>query len=372
MIYLDNNSTTDPDKNMINAVMEIANQWYGNPSSPHYYGQVARDILEQHRDYVAQSLNAKPDQIVFTSGGTEANTLALHDKVICHSAVEHNSVVYLAKPLEVCRVHQNGFLDIDHLKQILDKNKHINNICVSVMLANNETGVILDPFLKIKELKEKYGFIYHVDAVQALGKGISVDVDRLGADLVSISAHKIHGFKGAGALYVKTPNLITPIFFGGSQELGRRPGTENQVGIASLGYMCNKINTDKFYQDRILKMAELRNQLESNLSDISKINGDIEHRVVNTTSLSMDGITDMDLFLEILSSMGVYVSGKSACSTGLPEPSPTLVAMFGKDDQRLSNTLRVSLSVNTTATDIEIACELIREARNNFLKEIGE
>lgn len=371
MIYLDNNSTTEPDSNMLNAVIDIAKHWYGNPSSPHYYGQVARDIMEQSRESVSRSLGARSSQIVFTSGGTEANNLALHKKSVIHSAVEHHSVTTATVPLDICSVNTDGTLNLDVLEELIKKHSD-KKICVSVMYANNETGVILDPLLEIKKLKNKYDFIYHIDAVQALGKGVDIDVDNLGADLLSISGHKIHGLKGIGALYVRDPALIDPLFFGGSQEYGRRPGTENQVGIISLGHMCDKISADVFYQNRILNMAKLRDELEGKLADIATVNGNINHRVVNTSSLSIDAISDLDLFIEILSSMGVYVSGKSACSTGMPKPSQTLSAMFGPDDFRLHNTLRVSLSVNTTSTDIEVACELIREARRNYLNEIGD
>lgn len=371
MIYLDNNSATEPDNNMINAVLDVAKHWYGNPSSPHYYGQVARDLIEQNRANVALALGARASQIIFTGGGTEANNLALHDKNIICSAVEHRSVSSIKEPIGICRVNEDGTLDVNALESLLKKYTN-KRLCVSIMYANNETGIILDPLFKIKELKEKYDFIYHVDAVQALGKGVTIDVNHLGADLLSISGHKIHGFKGSGALYNKDSNLIIPMLHGGAQEYGRRPGTENQLGIASLGYMCEKITTNTFYQDRILKMSELRDDLEKNLADIAIVNGNTNYRVVNTSSLSIDGIKDLDIFIEILSNMGVFVSGKSACSTGLPEPSKTLSAMFGPDSPRLHNTLRVSLSVNTTPTDIEMACELIKEARHTYLSEIGD
>lgn len=371
MIYLDNNSTTEPDNNMLNAVIDVAKNWYGNPSSPHYYGQVAKETIEQSRESVAKILGAAPNQIVFTSGGTEANNLALHDKLVICSAVEHHSVTHIIKSLDVCGVNTDGTLNLDMLESLLKKHSD-KKVCVSVMYANNETGVILDPLAQIKNLKQKYDFIYHIDAVQALGKGVSINVDNLGADLLSISGHKIHALKGIGALYIRNSESILPLFYGGSQEYGRRPGTENQIGIASLGCMCDKINNNVFYQNRISNMAILRDDLEKRLADIATVNGNVNHRVVNTSSLSIDSIDDLDLFIEILSNMGVYVSGKSACSTGLPEPSETLKAMFGPNDPRLHNTLRVSLSVNTTSTDIEMACELIREARRSFLNELGD
>lgn len=373
MIYLDNNATTEPDKHMINAVMEEVANYFGNPSSLHYYGHLAKDAIELNRGYVANALGAKITQIVFTSGGTEANCLALHDKVVIGSAVEHSSVSGFLK--DILKVKSNGQLDIDNLEYALEQGhyQHLGpTLCISVMHANNETGIILDPDCRLKELKTKYGFLLHIDAVQSFGKGIDIDVDALGADFLTISAHKIHGLKGAGALYVRDFEQIKPIFVGGVQEYGRRPGTEGQIGIASLGYMCNKITNDSFYKSRINAIGPMRTKFEESIADIAMINGIDVPRIINTSSVSIDSITDLDLFLEILSDLGLSVSGKSACSSGLPTPSKTLSAMFGKDDFRLNNTLRVSLSVNTTATELEMAQTIIREARYKFIKEIGD
>lgn len=361
MIYLDNNATTEPDKNMINAVMEVACQWYGNPSSSHYYGQVANDLLDQNRSTVAAAVGCKSNQIIFTSGGTEANNLALNNKNIICSAIEHPSILNTANHKTLCRVDSNGHLDLNHLEDLLKMPRH-NQVCLSVMYANNETGVILDPSLEINKLKAKYGFVYHVDAVQAFGKGIDLALEDLGADLLSLSGHKIHAFKGTGALFFKDPSLVSNLSFGGSHEFGLRPGTENQVGIASLAHMCDKITNNQFYQSRLQNVATLRDELETKLADISVVNGNIDHRLPNTTNLSFEAIADVDVFVETLSDLGVFVSGKSACSTGLAKPSVTLEAMFGAADPRLHNSIRLSLSVNTTATDVELACDLIREA----------
>lgn len=371
MIYLDNNATTEPDKNMISAVMEEITNYFGNPSSPHYYGHVTKDMIELHRGSVANALGAKPSQIIFTSGGTEANCLALHDKMVIGSATEHSSVSNFLTVL--LKVKSNGQLDLEDFEHALSNNRYSHlgsNFVVSVMHANNETGIILDPNCRLRELKEKYGFLLHVDAVQSFGKGINVNVNDLNVDFLTISAHKIHGLKGAGALYARNIEYIKPLFMGGVHEFGRRPGTENHAGIISLGYMCNKIINDSFYRNRILNISNIRAEFEKNISDIAIINGADVPRVVNTSSIAIDSITDLELFLEILSGMGLYVSGKSACSSGLPIPSKVLTAMYGPNDPRLHNTLRVSLCVNTTATDVEVACDILREARIQYLKEM--
>lgn len=371
MIYLDNNATTAPDSNVLNSITEEICNWYGNASSLHHYGQMARDSIDKSRASVASMLGAKSSNIFFTSGGTEANALALSGRVVYCSAVEHSSVLSMAdEGAAIIRVNKDGTIDLNHLELILKGNIGMP-ICVAAMFANNETGIILDPLLQISALKDKYDFFYHIDAVQAVGKGISLDVDLLRADSLSISAHKFHGLKGCGALYVRNPSSITSLWSGGSQELGLRPGTENQIGILSIGSMCDKIVNNAFYAERIAGISRLRDLLESELSTICEVNGSDVARICNTSSLSIDSITDIELFADTLSELGVYVSGRAACYSGMPEPSKVLKAMFGPNHPKLENTLRVSLSVNTTATDVELAVEMIKFARENFMKENG-
>lgn len=369
MIYLDNSSTTLPDLSMINAVMEEARIYYGNPSSPHFLGQISKDFLGQSREQVASLLGAQPHQIIFTSGGTEANALALHDKTVWASEIEHKSVLKFATT--TLKVTAQGFLNIDALEQLLINTS--KPICISVMLANNETGIKLDPFNKLLILKQKYNFLLHIDATQAVGK-VPIDVDILGADLLTLSGHKFHAFKGIGALYFRNHDLVKPLNninaeYNSAHEFGLRPGTENYLGIASLGHMAQKLLVDKFYLNRIAQIGVLRNELEQKLSDIVEINGDLQHRLPHISSLSIIGINDIELFIEALSEAGVCVSGQSACSSGLSLPSYTLAAMFGADSPRLKNTLRVSLSVNTTAKEIDEACKIIRAVR---AQQIGD
>jgi len=362
MIYLDNNATTQPDRNMLNAASEEAFQIFGNPSSLHSSGRDARDSIENSRRKVAEALNANPSEIIFTSGGTEANSIALADvskkyiKVI--SAVEHSSV-YKADPTFIIPVNKDGLLNLNKLEYHL---KSFRPCLVSIMSVNNETGVILDPAHELFELKKKYGFLLHVDAVQGFGK-IPIDLKTMPIDMLSISAHKIHGLKGAGALYInkELEKYPEPLFVGGSHEFGYRPGTENHIGIFSLGYMADKITKDEFYAQRMKNIKGKRDFFETALSDISIINGHKEHRAENTTNLYFPDIKDLDLFLELLSEGGLLASGKSACTSGLSSPSRALSEMFGEGAPQLEGSVRFSLSVNTTDEQLDKAVIIIRD-----------
>lgn len=365
------------------SALQMVDQNYGNPSSLHAAGEDAKDLLRDCREKVAKAINAKPSEIVFTSGGTESNSLVLNNlrleskglvKII--SQVEHSSV-FNCKPDFTIPVTKECLLEVDKLEDIVQK---FNPALVSVMLANNETGTILDPHGELYKLKEKYKFILHVDAVQAFGK-IEIDVKKTPVDFLSLSAHKIHGLKGAGALYISSDLdekfLPEPLFIGGSHERGLRPGTENQLGIWSLAYMANKIHNDSSYKSEIKNLSKLRDRLEDLLSDLTEVNGSKEHRVGNTSNMyfhSLGGTkeTHLDLFLQLLSESGVCVSGKSACASGMPAPSRVLSKMFGEDSLRLHNSIRVSLSVDTTEKEISRAAQIIRECHEECRKMIGE
>jgi len=376
-IYLDSNATTRPNWNMLGAVREEVYNYFGNPSSLHSAGQIAKDIQVSGRESLAKALNARPSEIIFTSGGTEANNLALKSydsRLKFVSSVEHSSVANCNTRYRI-PVREDGLLDLAALEDKLERTKQ--KVLVSVMFANNETGVILDPENKLLELKEKYEFIFHIDAVQAFGK-VDVDVEKLGADLLTISGHKFHALKGIGALYInrKLNELPSPLQFGGTHERGFRPGTENQAGIASISYMAEKISDDKFYQARIGGIGRLRGKLEEELSDIAMVNGSVTSRVSNTSNLYFPGLgyeheDELDIFLEVLSEKGVCVSGKSACASGMPIPSKVLSAMFGKGSPQLYSSVRVSLSVDTTEEEIIKASELIRESYNSCKKKRG-
>lgn len=379
MIYLDNSATTKPNANMLNAAREEVRQVFGNPSSLHDAGQNAKDLLHECREKVAESINARPSEIVFTSGGTEANSIVMNgfeNRMKIISEVEHSSVAN-CKPEFMVPVGEDCLLDLEHLEDLV---KAFSPVIVSVMLANNETGTILDPEGRLSELKEKYGFLLHVDAVQAFGK-MEIDVEKSEFDFLSISAHKCHGLKGAGALYVSRKladdDLPKALFIGGSHERGLRPGTENQIGIYSLAYMADKITNDEFYKKRLAAVAPLRDKLEALLEDIADVNGSKEHRIGFATNLFFKGLggtkeDHLDYFLADLSESGLCVSGKSACASGMPAPSRVLRKMFGENAPQVYNSIRVSLSVTNTECEVKEAARIMRECHNRCKEIFGE
>lgn len=360
-IYLDNNSTTQPDPQMVESLMDVIAGTYGNPSSLHLEGRKARDLTEKARGQVSESLHVRPSKIIFTSGGSEANSIILRSyfdlgfEIIC-SAVEHSSV--LSFPHKgILPVSEEGHVDLNILEFLL-KTAHSPKVLVSIMMANNETGIVTVPGADdLMSLKNKYGFILHRDAVQAYGK---MDHNIL-ADYLTISAHKVHGLKGAGAICMLTDKKLQPVAWGGSQEKGIRPGTENTPGIFSLGFVAERLaHTDN------VKIASLRDALELKLEDIAEVNGRKEKRLSNTSSLSFKEVDDLDLFIEVLDAQGVMVSGKSACSSGMPAPSSVLTAMFGAGHPKLRSTIRVSLSKLTTPGEIDKAAERMRDGVEEY------
>lgn len=362
MIYLDNNASTAPNKNMLSAMVEEVAQNYGNPSSSHASGWQAEDLLDEAREKVAAAFDWS-DMVVFTSGGTEANSIALgsqgNSRIFC-STVEHSSVLKNVCGEEMLiPVNKYGIIDLDVLESKLKKGS--GPTVVSVMYANNETGVISDPEDQISRLKELYGFVYHVDAVQGFGKSLEFKIPR-NADMVSVSGHKFHALKGAGALLTR-PDLHAdskPLFTGGTHEFGIRPGTENQSGIFSLGYMADKISSDIFYKKMIAEVGRKRDRFESMLQDVARVNGSRRYRVLNTSNLYFPDVSDPDLFLNMLSDRGVMASGRSACTSGMPMPSRVIRAMYGDRCVQQAGTLRFSLSVNTTDVEIDEAVNIIK------------
>lgn len=359
MIYLDNNATTRPD---FAVMIEASNETYesfGNPSSWHEPGYDAKDLLETARCSVAQSLNAKPSEIIFTSGGTEANNLALsyNKKYVgfAGSEIEHSSVdKILTKKFKVL---PEGFVDLVEVEDFVKKHKNPRSLVISVMLANNETGVVLDPDGALAHWKDKYGFVLHIDAVQGLGK-FKIDVGNLNVDLLTVSAHKVYGPKGVGALYIRkeSGNKPNPIFAGGAHEWGFRPGTENIFGIVAFGKVCDK------YCDELLTDSTVRDYFESELVDIARVNGSEQHRVYNTSNLFFPAIKDLDAFLERLSMNGVAASGKSACSSGMPAPSRVITKMYNKE--RAEASVRFSFAHNSTKEEAAKAVVIIKEIMN--------
>ena len=347
-IYLDYNATT-PVRPGVAAAMAEALAAVGNPSSVHGFGRAARARLETAREQVAALVGAQPAQVVFTSGGTEANSLALtatgRARVLV-SAIEHDSVLK-ATAAELVTAARSGVVDLAALERMLAA--EAGPALVSIMAANNETGVI-QPVADAARIAHGHGALLHCDAVQAAGK-IAVDFSALGADLMTVSAHKLGGPAGAGALIVADHVQLTARQRGGGQERGRRAGTENLPGIVGFGVAAEIAAAEL---DAAAKLAGLRDDLERRA--IAAVPGAIVFgreaaRLPNTTCLALPGLTS-ELLIMALDLAGVAVSAGSACSSGKVQPSHVVRAM-GADAAIAGSAIRVSLGWRSTAEDIE-------------------
>ncbi len=373
--YLDYNSTTPVDREVLEAMLPYLTENFGNASSIHSPGQQARGAVDRARDSVAALLGAKPAEIVFTSGGTEADNLALFGvaaastktrKHIVTTAIEHHAVLNSCQELERQRIDvtyvpvgSNGVVD----PQDIHRAVRPETILISVMHANNELGTI-QPVEEIGHIAAEADAYFHCDAVQAAGK-LPLDVNRLGADLLSISAHKIYGPKGAGALYVRSGTPLTPQFHGGHHERDRRPGTENVPGIVGLGKAAELARirlagNDAASSSESERIAALRDRLEERLLDeipSVSVNGDAGRRVGNTSNLTFAGAGGESLVIA-LDLQGIACATGAACSSGAVEPSHVLLAVgLSADDARSS--LRFSLGRNTTPEEIDYAIRVI-------------
>ena len=362
-IYMDNNATTELSQDVAGVVMDLVlHNIYGNPSSAHETGAKIRTIIDAARYGVAQSLHCSSDEICFTSGGTEANNLALQgvyssdvrspgDLIISgaeHSSIEKTAVALAGEDkLRYIPLKEDGSLDMEWAERLITEDTAL----VSVMLANNETGVVF-PLKQIVELAHDKGALVHCDAIQAYGK-IDIDVRELGVDLMSISGHKVHALPGVGALYVRKGVLVHPLFFGGGQENALRSGTENYVGIASLGTVANEITRRKGSMESGLRDA-FEMGIKKRIPDIV-INGESCTRIPNTSSITFKGVHSMSM-LTALSEHGIHASAGPACSSGSARPSPTLIAMGAAEDDAVS-TIRFSLSHLTKIMEIARAID---------------
>jgi cysteine desulfurase len=352
-VYLDYNATA-PVRPEAAAAVAGALAMVGNPSSVHRFGRLARKCVEDAREQVAALIGAAPGEVVFTSGGTEANALALSGagkKRVLVSAIEHDSVLAAAAAIDPdaprIPATADGVVDLDALDGLLATRG--GETLISVMLANNETGVI-QPVSEIARRAQAAGALVHCDAVQAAGK-IAVDVRALGADLLSISAHKLGGPQGVGALYVSERVALAPSLRGGGQERGRRAGTENVPGIAGFGAAAAAARRDLAAFARI---AELRDKLEAAVlarSNRARIAGAKAPRLPNTSCIVLPGIAS-ETQVMALDLAGVAVSAGSACSSGKVRPSHVLAAM-GLPAEEASAAIRVSLGWASVEADVE-------------------
>ncbi len=366
-VYLDNNATTPVLPEVFEAMRPYFSERFGNASSIHHHGQETRAAVEGARDSVAALLGCRASEIVFTSGGTESDNLAIAgltapgDHAIT-SSVEHHAVLHAVKHLEkigreiTCLpVDGRGLVDPDDVQRALRPNTKL----ISIMMANNETGV-LQPFEEIGRIAAEADVLFHTDAVQAAAK-IPIDVARVGCDALSISGHKIHAPQGIGALYVRKATRLQPLFHGGRHERSRRAGTENVPGIVGLGKAA-ELAVQGFERRDDQKLAALRDRLQQGiLSQIDEagVNGDGAVRTPNTTNIYFDHIDGEPLVIA-LDLKGLAVSSGAACSSGAIEPSHVLTAMGLRPD-RARASVRFSLSKQTTQEDIDFALALVPE-----------
>jgi len=367
-VYLDNNATTPVDAEVLSAMMPFFTQTYGNASSIHSSGQDARAAVELARASVAALIGAKPAEIVFTSGGTEADNLAIfgvvgaspreRKHVIC-SPIEHHAVLNSVEALEKQGVEVSwlpissaGVIDPEDVRRAL----HPETILIAVMHANNELGTI-QPIAEIGRIAAQADVYFHCDAVQAIGK-IPVDVNELKVDLLALSAHKFYGPKGVGALYVRENTPLEPILFGGTHERDRRPGTENVAGIVGLGKAAELAHAR--VADDAARIGGLRDRLENGiLSSVAdtRVNGDRARRTANTTNMTFAHAEGESLVIA-MDLQGVQCSAGAACSSGATLPSHVLRAI-GLPNEEAKSTLRFSLGRMTTREDIDYALEVI-------------
>ncbi len=366
-VYLDNNATTPLLPEVFEAMRPYFAERFGNASSIHHHGQETRAAVENARESVAELFGCRASEIVFTSGGTEADNLAISglakggDHVIT-SSIEHHAVLHACRHLDEtgCEVTYlpvdgRGLVDPGDARRALRPNTKL----ISIMMANNETGV-LQPVEEIGRIAAEAGILFHTDAVQAAGK-VATEVARIGCHALSISGHKMHAPQGVGALYVKKGTRIQPLFYGGRHERSRRAGTENVPGIVALGKAA-QLAKEALDRGDDKNVAALRDRLEQGILgqvDEAGVNGRGAPRVPSTTNLHFDHI-DGEAIVIALDLKGLAISTGAACSSGAIEPSHVLLAMGLRPDQARAS-IRFSLGKQTTADDIDFALALVPE-----------
>lgn len=366
--YFDNAATTAVFPEVKELMMTLLDVDYGNPSSQHKKGLTAKDYERTATEQVAKTLKCMPKEIVFTSGGTEANNLALIGAALAHrragkhiitTPIEHASVLstveFLQKEgfeISFMEVGSDGKVDLDSLSKLLRD----DTILVSCMYVNNEIGSIqpIEALVKLVKAHNPQTLV-HVDAVQAYGK-LKFTPKQLGVDLLSVSGHKIHGPKGSGALYIKDKTLIRPIIYGGGQQNFMRSGTENLPGIAGMGLAAEMIYTD--HETRMQHVREVRDYL---VSEVTKIEGVYDHsgEAPHIASISFEGVRAAVL-MRAIGDKGIYVSAGSACSSNKPQVSHVLTAI-GLSQEQLESTLRFSFCEWNTKEEVDYCVEVLKE-----------
>ncbi|MEO8647940.1 MAG: cysteine desulfurase family protein [Acidobacteriota bacterium] len=375
-IYFDNSATTETDPDVVDAMLPYFTKKFGNASSIHFFGQEAKAAVDKARHQVASLINSRPNEIVFTSGGTEANNLAVRGLLesnkkygdhIVTSQIEHSAVKNVCEDLEkqgyrvtYLPVYENGLVRFDDVRRAITD----QTVLVSVMTSNNEIGTI-QPVEEIGRFvaglrKDGRKIWFHTDAVQAAGK-IRVDVESIGCDLLSLSAHKIHAPKGVGALYVRRGVRLHPQSIGGRQESGRRGGTESVPLIVAFGKACELAGYDIDITNRTL--STLRDRFEQGVFERIEgavLNGDPGSRLPNISNISFRSIEGEGLLIN-LDMQGVAVSTGSACSSGSLEPSPVIRAL-GRDDELARGAIRFSFGRFNSADEVDRVLEILPNA----------
>jgi cysteine desulfurase len=367
-IYLDSNATTPMRPEVAAAMLPIYSEDYGNPSSIHWFGQQAKSLLDDARQQVARLIHAEPSEIVFVSGGTEADNLAIRGiaesqkakgRHLITSKIEHHAVLHTCKDLEKqgwevtwLSVSRDGVVDPEDVRRAIRP----ETVLITIMHANNEIGSI-QPIEEIGEIAEAADVYFHSDGVQSTGK-IPVDVKKLKVDLYSISAHKIHGPKGVGALFVRKGTTLKPLMTGGGHERSRRSGTENVAGIVGFGIAAKMAREG--LESEASRMRELRDRLENGLLEkipSIHVNAKGTARLPNTSNIMVDFAEGEGLVIS-LDLKGVAVSTGSACSSGSLEPSHVLTAI-GKTPDEAHGSLRFSLNAMNTVEDVDYVLEVL-------------
>ena len=374
-IYLDNSATTKVDNTVFEEMLPYLKENYGNPSSAYKLGRDNRIKVEEARKRVARALNAKENEIYFTSGGTEADNMALkgiayanmkRGRHIITSKIEHPAILESCKELER-QGFRISYINVDSKGRInlkeLERSIRRDTILISIMFANNEIGTI-EPIKEIGEIAKKYRIPFHTDAVQAVGN-TKIDVQELGIDLLSLSSHKIYGPKGVGALYVREGVNFRSFINGGHQEKGKRAGTENVPGIIGLGKAISIASNN--IEEKNNHIKSLRNyfidEIVKNIPNV-RINGDLENRLPGNINISIQGVNGIDILKE-LDKKEIYVSTGSACSTGNVAPSNVLKAI-GLSNLMAYSTIRITLGKYNTKEEVDCTVKELKEIVNKL------
>jgi cysteine desulfurase len=358
MLYFDNSATTPIDQDVQSLMSDLNQNIYGNPSSIYASGRNAKNIIEIARRKLANAINSKPSEIIFTGGGSEANNIVLWDMVhkkrnhVITSSIEHPAILLVLRELEklgvkhtIVPVDKNGLIDPDDIK----KNIISDTGLISIMMANNEVGTI-EPIQEIARIAQEHDVLFHSDAIQVLGK-LPIDVKKLKLDIMSFSAHKFYGPKGVGALYIKDGVSINPMIIGGSQEKNMRAGTENVSGIAGLGLAAEIASN--FEKENFSHLLELENYFKELIIDKHNditFNGFDNNKLPGLVNLTIPNIPS-DLLLINLDNDGISISNGSACSSGTISPSPVLKAM-GLSDKSNLESVRISAGKYNTMDEV--------------------